>query len=247
KPAETAARKGDKGEGGGEVRVRQWFPETLFVENFLVTDEQGRASLDIPLADSITTWRLSAIASDRNGNIGGKDAPITVFQDFFVDVDFPVFLTRNDTVEFPVAIYNYLDREQEIEVRVEPADWFQLLGKADARVRLAAGQVSAVRFPVKVTRVGHHALTVFGSTVGSRNADAVRRVVQVRPDGREVVRTLSGRFRTGEDKAAQPVTFDLAVPKDVIEGSEGMVVQILPGLSSHVVQGMDSMLRLPGG
>jgi hypothetical protein len=248
KPAEvTEKRGGEGGKGqGGEVRVRQWFPETLFVENFLVTDEQGKASLDIPLADSITTWRLSAIASDRKGNIGGKDAPITVFQDFFVDVDFPVFLTRNDTVEFPVAVYNYLDREQVIEVRVDPADWFQLLGKDRASLKLAAGQVSSVRFPVKVTRVGHHALTVYGNTVGSQNADAVRRVVQVRPDGKEVVRTQSGRFRPG-DGNGEPVTFDLAVPPETIEGSAGVVVQVLPGLTSHVVQGMDSMLRLPGG
>ncbi len=247
---EQTEKKGGAGAGkgeGGEVRVRQWFPETLFVENFLVTDEQGKASLDIPLADSITTWRLSAIASDRNGNIGGKDAPITVFQDFFVDVDFPVFLTRNDTVEFPVAVYNYLERDQEIEVKVDPADWFQLLGKDSARVKLAAGQVSSVRFPVKVTRVGHHALTVYGSTVGSQNADAVRRVVQVRPDGREAVATKSGRFRTKEDQGVEPVTFDLAIPPDAIEGSAGIVVQVLPGLTSHVVQGMDSMLRLPGG
>src|SRR5207248_364403 len=43
--------------GAGEPpRVRELFPETLLWRPELVTDDQGRASLDLELADSITTW-----------------------------------------------------------------------------------------------------------------------------------------------------------------------------------------------
>lgn len=231
-----------KKKGGQEVRVRKWFPETLFVENCLITDDQGRASVEIPLADSITSWRMSTVASDLNGNLGGTTAPMVVFQDFFVDIDFPVFLTRNDRIEFPVVVYNYLEEAQEVSLEVKEGDWFKLQGDPSAKINLEPGQVASVSFPVQVTRVGWHALTVYGR--GSAGfADAVQRTVQVRPDGMEVPRTASGRFKEKADR----VELQYDYPPSTVEGSQQLVVQVLPGLSTHVVQGMDSMLKLPGG
>jgi hypothetical protein len=43
--------------GGPVLRLRHDFPETLFWRPEFITDDAGRASVEIPLADSITTWR----------------------------------------------------------------------------------------------------------------------------------------------------------------------------------------------
>ena len=51
-------------------RLRDYFPETLLWRPELITDDQGRASLDIDLADSITTWRLTAGAVTADGRLG---------------------------------------------------------------------------------------------------------------------------------------------------------------------------------
>ncbi len=244
KPAETRSTSDKKG-GKESVRVRKWFPETLFVENCLVTDDQGRATLDIPLADSITTWRMSTVASDAHGRIGGGTKGLRVFQDFFVDIDFPVFLTRNDRLHFPVVVYNYLESAQEVRLEVQAGDWFELLGDEVATVRLEPGQVASLRFPVRVTGVGWHALTVFAR--GSAGfSDAVQRKVEVRPDGKRVEASFSGRLKD-EGDGGGGTTIEWTQPRNRIPGSSSLVVQILPGLTAHVVQGMDSLLRLPGG
>ncbi len=246
KPTESTGDAGadDDSSSAAAPRVRQWFPETLFVEDCLITDEAGRATLDIPLADSITTWRMSAVGSDAEGRIGGADAPLTVFQDFFVDVDFPVFLTRGDEVTFPVAVYNYLDEDQTVTITIEDAPWFELLGDGSHVLDLGPGEVSGLSIPVRVTDAGWHALLVTGQ--GSKGlSDAVRRTVEVRPDGREVSAATGGTFN-GE-KQRDTVSIDLAFPADTVPGSRRAMVQILPGLTSHVVQGMESLLKLPGG
>ena len=54
---------------------------------------QGNLLLEVPLADSITTWRLTALASSQDGRLGSLTAPLRVFQDFFIDLDLPVALT----------------------------------------------------------------------------------------------------------------------------------------------------------
>ena len=232
---------------GEEVRVRSWFPETLFVEPSLITDEAGEATLEVALADSITTWRMSTVASDAQGRLGGRADGITVFQDFFVDIDFPVFLTRNDEVEFPVAVYNYLESEQIVELRLEAGDWYVPGGSTTASLKLGPGEVKGLRFPVRVTQVGWHSLTVHAK--GSAGlGDAVQRTVEVRPDGMEVIDNWSSRFKVeGEGPSADRFAQKFDFPDDTIPGSSHAVVRILPGLTTHVVQGMDSMLKLPGG
>ncbi|MFO0571559.1 MAG: alpha-2-macroglobulin family protein [Polyangiaceae bacterium] len=56
-----------------------WLPE-------LLTDERGKASVEIPLADSITNYRLAASAVSKSGKLGSVTLPLAVFQDFFVDL-----------------------------------------------------------------------------------------------------------------------------------------------------------------
>jgi alpha-2-macroglobulin-like protein len=242
------AAPGAKGAGkkGKAVRVRQWFPETLLVENNLVTDSEGKASISVPLADSITSWRMTTVGSDLLGNIGGMTAGIKVFQDFFVDIDFPVFMTQNDQVTFPIVVYSYLDQPQQVEIEVKDGDWFELQGPSKLTLKLKAGEVTSVSIPVKVTKVGLHALTVYGRG-SSGFADAVKRTVTVRPDGEEQTAVAGGKLRSGKGKGVQPQIVPVKFPKNTIAGSKQLVVQIMGGLTSHVVQGMDSMLKLPGG
>jgi hypothetical protein len=236
----------DQGSEKSGVKVRSWFPETLFVQPSLITDDAGKVTIEVPLADSITEWRMTTMANSQAGQLGSRTDGIVVFQDFFVDIDFPKYLTQNDELSFPVAIYNYLPQAQSIDIELMPENWFDLLGEDTKTVNLEAGEVSVVYFPVKVVDVGWHKLTVYG--MGDTLQDAVQRTVQVKPDGKEVVVTESARFdNDGENPSEDKVNVNITFPEDSITGSQTLVVKVLPGLSTHVVEGMESMLKLPGG
>ena len=43
--------------------VRSYFPEALYINPEIITDAQGNANISIPVADSITTWRMAMLAS----------------------------------------------------------------------------------------------------------------------------------------------------------------------------------------
>ncbi len=87
--------------------VRSYFPEALYINPEIITDANGNASISIPIADSITTWRMAMLASTQSGALGTGTSSLKVFQDFFVDLDLPVTLTQGDRVSIPIAIYNY--------------------------------------------------------------------------------------------------------------------------------------------
>ena len=44
-------------------RLREYFPETLLWQPEILTDRSGNTRVKVPLADSITTWKVSVIAS----------------------------------------------------------------------------------------------------------------------------------------------------------------------------------------
>ncbi len=239
------AGPGDKSEhldGPGGVRVREDFPETLLWKPAVITDDDGRARLTIPLADSITTWRVSAQAVSRRGELGATVGGIRVFQDFFVDVDAPVALIRGDVVEVPVAVYNYLKEPQTVTLTVDAGDGLELAGPGGGEITVELGpeDVRAVRIPVRATALGAVPMTVHAK--GSAGAaDAIRRRIRVEPDGKpfpiaaSVPLSASGQSRTIE------------IPDAAVSDASVLVARVYASGFAEVVGGMEGLIKVPYG
>jgi hypothetical protein len=231
-------------QGGGSAqpptRLREFFPETMLWQPALITDDQGRAELPVQFADSITTWRLSASASSRGGALGGVTAPLRVFQDFFVDLDLPVALTQNDEVAFPVAVYNYLKTPQTVKLDLKQEPWFELVDdKGLSRsLDLKPNEVTSIKYRIRAKKIGFHPLTV--TATGSKMSDAIKRSVEVVPDGTKIEVVAS-------DRLAGNVSKTLTIPADSVADASKILVKIYPGVFSQVLEGTEGMLRLPGG
>lgn len=232
--AETTATRGEQ----ESPRLRQYFPETLYWMPELETDEQGHAQIELPLADSITTWRVSVVASDEDGNLGSGQGSLRVFQEFFVEPDLPRFLTVGDEIDIPVALYNYLDTPQTIELTVKRAPWFELRGDAVQHVELAPNEVRAAYVPIRVLEFGNHDFEV--TAIGSEASDAILRTVEVVPNGRAQASVINGQL---EDLQS----FTVSVPRSTIPGTGRVSVKLYPGIVSQAIDGLAGMLRQPYG
>jgi len=221
-----------------QVYLRQFFPETMYVNPELITDESGKASVDITMADSITTWRTTAFASSTNGALGSGQFPLRVFQDFFIDLDLPAHLTRGDEVSVPVALYNYLGSPQKVRLELSTSDGIEALDGKTRETTLAPGAVSVVYFKVTARQSGFEDLTVTG--YGSRMHDAIRRTVEVQPDGKEFAASDSGWLKG-------KVTYSFKIPRESVPGSGGIIVKLYPGILSQVVEGLEKILQMPDG
>lgn len=221
-----------------EPRVRSFFPETLYWNPALITDEKGQAELRLPMADSITDWRLSLTANSQIGQLGSTTAPIRAFQDFFVDIDVPVAFTQNDFAQVPVSVYNYQPTAQEVTLTLETAPWFTLQGEARKTVHLEKNQVRVVYFPLVANAIGHHTLTVTAKS--ARLSDAVRRPVEILPDG--MLREIALN-----DRVAGAVDRFVSIPDNAIKGANSLWVKLYPGAFSQVVEGLEGILRAPSG
>jgi uncharacterized protein YfaS (alpha-2-macroglobulin family) len=242
--AGPADERDKKEEAGGGPRVRSFFPETLYTNPSLITDGQGRASIHVPMADSITTWRVTSLASTTRGALGSSTTPIRVFQDFFVDLDLPVSLTEGDVVSVPVAVYNYLPKAQRVSLELRQDPWFALDNdNANKQVEVKAGEVTSVSFRVKASKIGEQQFQVTARLVdapANQPGDAVARSVSVLPNGEEQAVVVNERLEGA-------VTKDVVIPAGAIADASKIFVKLYPGALSQVVEGLDSILRMPGG
>ncbi len=240
--------RGDAGEepsgGGDAVRVRQYFPETWVWEPLLITDDDGRASLDLTAPDSITGWKLSAISSSSAG-IGFGEAELTAFQEFFVEPSLPYDVTRGEEFPVKVDIFNYLDEAQEVSLEFggdgeNADDWYELLGENAATVEVPAGSATSVSFPIRPTRVGMHRVEV--TAIGSRMSDAVSRTIIVVPEG------LPAELVDNQViEAGQTHDIDVSFPEEIVTDSSRAFLHITPSPVAQTMNGISQLLQMPFG
>ena len=150
--------------------IRQLFPETLYWAPDARTDAQGHLMFDLPLADTVTTWRLTALASTRDGAIGAATADLVVFQDFFIDAQLPTTLHVGKPVTAMVTLHSYLPGAQLVDLVPRPAGWYTLL-ESPARIDLEPESLTRAIIVLRPEQAGSFTLQI--DALGERMSDAV--------------------------------------------------------------------------
>lgn len=237
-PPQAAEPPGESSGDAASARVRADFRETILVRPTLVTDGSGLARVTFPLADSITTWRVSAQASSQAGQIGSARHRFRTFQRFFVDFEVPTSLTMGDEVELPAVVYNYLEEPQTVIAEIEAAPWMTILGPSSQSLTLDPSEVRSIAFRVRVDRAGEHTLTLLGRA--GEVTDALVRAARVAPSGRPELAAFS-------DSLEIAVEHRLTVPENAVEGGTRVLLALTPGFASQAVQGTEALLKEPNG
>ncbi len=228
------------GEGLVEVeRVRQYFPETWIWQQ-METDSHGRASLGVAVPDSITTWMLRAVGISREHGLGIAEAQLRAFQPFFLTLDLPYAAIRGEEFPVSVAIYNYLDVEQQIRVEIERSDWFDLRDEAVKSVRIGPNDLGAVQFTIRPTRLGVNSVEV--KAQGQAAADAMSKTIIIEPEGvsREVVENLV--LSPGETHS-----IDAGIPPFAVPDSGRVYLALTSSLLTQTMEGLDGLIQMPFG
>lgn len=149
--ADMATASGATG-GATADAVRTGFAETALFTTSLRTDADGQVSLAFRLPQSLTSWRLEALAHTASMDYGRMDTVIVARRKLMVQPALPRFLRAGDEVSLPVTVSNLGDKEQAVLVRMEirrASDGTLLL---DRRQKVTVG-------------VGGRSTLVFGCTV----------------------------------------------------------------------------------
>jgi CD109 antigen len=238
-PAPTA--QSTAGGGLAEVqRVRQFFPETWLWET-AKTDAGGKANFKVNVPDSITTWMLRAVAMSKKQGLGIAESQLTVFQPFFLTLDLPYSVIQGEEFPVRVAVYNYLNQVQEVQLEVESSDWFSLLDNQVKKISVRANDIGSVSFQIRPNKLGN-SNPIKISARSQQYADAVIKTLIVEPSGiaKESVMNLS----LSPNRTAK---IDTGVPSNAVEGSARAYLAVTSSFLAQTMDGLDSLIQMPFG
>jgi len=147
------------------VEVREDFGATALFAPAVRTGAGGRAVVPFTLPDSLTRYRIMAVAVDGGRSFGSDEASITARLPLMVRPSLPRFLNSGDQAELPVVLQNQTDESFEVSVAMRVTN----LALIDAltptlqpagdprggwRVTVPANDRVEVRFPATTASAG---------------------------------------------------------------------------------------------
>ncbi|MET0553339.1 MAG: MG2 domain-containing protein [Vicinamibacteria bacterium] len=151
----------DEGGGGGADdgpgnAVRKDFRVLAFWLGSVPTDANGRATATVTLPESLTTYRVMAVAGDRQSRFGRGDREIRISKPVLLRAAFPRFLTKGDRALFGAAVTSQLKEGGTAIVTMRSLDPSVLAIDGDAKqtVKVAAKGTQEVRFSLRAVSSG---------------------------------------------------------------------------------------------
>jgi hypothetical protein len=245
-PSRADRASGTNGsESDDETTVREEFPDTAIWRPEIVADD-GRAEVDVELPDSITTWRLHAVAHTDDGAVAGGQTELEVDKPFFAELELPGRLTRGDELELPVVLVDGRDEPNEpltAEMDVEASGGLTAEA-ADRRVEIPSEGRTVVRVEARAEEHGEGGLTIRAEPTGASGdrleGDAVRRTTRIVPDGRRRTKVAASIIGEGWETRVD-------LPDATLPGTASSRLRILPDQLGIALDGVGSMLGRPNG
>ncbi len=226
------------GGGGGRQPTRELFDTLLLWSPRVALDEQGEAHVQIPLNDSLTGFRIEAVATAGAGAFGSGGTSIRTTQDLMLLSGLPPVVREGDRFRAEMTVRNTTARTMTVEARGIVAGLPAPL--APQTVALDAGAATLVGWDVAVPP--DVASLGWDVEVGERGgtADHLRVTQRVRPA--VPVRTLESTLLQWSPQAA-PVS--VARPADARPDRGGVAVRIAPTLTAGLAGVREWMRRYP--
>jgi len=206
-PAGAAFGGGRGGGGGGgqappPIDLRKDLRALAVFAPSVATDAQGRARVSYTLPDSLTRFRLIAVAAAGARSFGAQESTITARLPLMVRPSLPRFLNFGDRCELPVVLQNQTDAPLEVEVALRATHLAFPAGQG-RRLVVPARDRLEVRFPASAEAAGRAVVQVAAAAGEQVDAQQVELPVWT-PATSEAFATY-GVLDGAEAALAQPV------------------------------------------
>jgi uncharacterized protein YfaS (alpha-2-macroglobulin family) len=235
----------DGGGGGAEAgagTIRKDFRVLAFWLGSVTTDADGHATVDVKLPESLTTYRIMAVAGDRQSRFGAGDSEFRVNKPVTLKPTWPRFLAVGDTAHFGAVVTSQLGAAGTATVTMKSLDPSVLEVGPDAETSLPIGAGASVeaRFQGIGKAIGRARLQM-RVTVGAET-DAFEDVIPV-----EVLASPETVAAYGEAPDARAAVERLTIPADVVPGFGGLHVEMASTAMVGLGEGARYLVEYPYG
>lgn len=185
---------GDFGSGSlaSDLEARKDFRPVAFWNPALLTDPNGKIEIEFKLPDSMTSYRIYAIALDKGAAFGSSERQLRVTREFYVEPGLPRFMTAGDKAVFPLAANNKGSQSGNATLKVaEATNITATIGRSEVQLEPYTNGFTKVTLEAD-NGAGEAKLLLAGSFNGMN--DAIERTLPINPAATILHRQLSGHF-----------------------------------------------------
>lgn len=218
-------REEDRPEPRREVRGAGWWNASI------VTDSEGKATVEVPMPQKTTEWRLTARGCTVKTLVGEDTSSVITRRDFFVSIKSPPQLQEGDRVRFLTRVHNMTDQTGSVDLKLTVLGGDELDRVIAEQTTTATlkehGTVEALFSAFEIPLAA--ALKIRVQATAGEKTDAVEKVLPVRPWGLEFA-DQAGGVGKGNSTAL------LKLPGGRAYGSRWMTISVGPNLKRSVIQ-----------
>jgi uncharacterized protein YfaS (alpha-2-macroglobulin family) len=209
------------GGGGGRQITRKLFDTLLRWKASIPLDANGEASLEVPLNDSLTSFRIVAIANAEAGFFGTGAATIKSTQDLMILPGISPIIRLGDAFSAEFTIRNASERRLDIDIN---GDLVGLHKLSEQKVSLDPGVGKTLNWNVTIPTSSPSELTYRVDAIAKEASDHVQVVQRVLPA--VPVRTYQATLM----RIDKPLNVPVAAPPGALPAMGGIVVGLRPSL-----------------
>ena len=210
-------------------------PLALFAPT-VTTDASGHASVTVKLPDSLTRYRVMAIAVAGEKQFGAGEGSVTARLPLMVRPSAPRFLNFGDRFELPVVLQNQTDAPLDVDLAARAAN-AELVDGAGRRVTVPPNDRVEVRLPAAAVKAGTARFQIGAASGAYADAASVELPVWT-PATTEAFAT----YGTLDDGAvAQPVK----MPSNVVTQFGGLEITTSSTALSALTDAVLYLVRYP--
>lgn len=238
-----ATEGGGGGVDAGASMMRRDFRVLAFWLGSVVTDANGVASVDVKLPESLTTYRIMAVAGDLESRFGSGESEVRINKPVTLKAAFPRFLAVGDKAFFGAVVTSQLKEAGTATVTIKSLDpgVLEVTGAAQQIAPISAGGSVEVRFDAAGRSVGRARVQITVK-VGSET-DAFEDTIPV-----EVLASPETVAAYGEAGDARPTATErVTIPSGVVPSVGGLHVELSSTAMVGLAEGAGYLVEYPYG
>ncbi|NLG15631.1 MAG: alpha-2-macroglobulin [Lentisphaerae bacterium] len=233
----------EAGGGGAEgITIRKEFADTALWIASLETDENGETTIQVPMPENLTTWKVKVWAMGSGTSVGEGSTELITTKDLLIRMQAPRFFVERDQVVLSAIVHNYLPSGKEVSVELDVDEGIlRCLDGRVRRVKVSSGGEARIDWRVQVVSSGEAVVRMTAKS--DADSDGMEQRFPVLVHGISKLVSSSGSLKPEETEC----TVTLNVPKERREESTQLVVRWSPSLALAMVDALPYLAEYPHG
>jgi uncharacterized protein YfaS (alpha-2-macroglobulin family) len=231
---------GDRATGPREPKfdLRRVFKSTAYWNPKLDLGADGTATVVVDMPDNITTYRIMAVVSDREGRAGSAESKVTLKRPLMVQPALPRFVYPDDELQVEALVFNGTAAAGAVQFTAALEGMVLVAGEATQTVRVPAAGSTPARFRVRVTGRGQARIRL-AARMGEHKDGVDVKVPILSPGTRRVL--VASQFVGSRGRVA------VDLPADRVPGSTKLEVVASTTSLTELKDAVQYLLEYPNG